>query len=98
MFKKISSLISIGTIISCILVSIGSANPGEYNVSEHKKMTKQQNYKEQLSIKMIHTHFGEFIRVEKEGEFKENEIARTPEQINSNTKELIFDYGVFIKK
>lgn len=99
MFKKISSLISIGTVvITCILVPIGSADHGEYNVSEHKKMTKEQNYKEQQFIKIIYTHFGEFVRVEKEGEFKENEIARNTEQINSNTKELIFDYGIFIKK
>ncbi|MBB3127078.1 hypothetical protein FHS19_001732 [Paenibacillus rhizosphaerae] len=98
MFKKISSLISLGTAISCLLVSTGSANPGEYGVSEHRYIGPEENFQQQLATQAIYTDFGEFVRVKKKGDFKEKEIARSFEEINSKTKELVFDYGVFIKK
>lgn len=61
-------------------------------------MTAEEKYEAQHSIQKIYTHFGEFHRVNEEGTFKKNEIARSAEQINPETKELIFDYGIFIKK
>ncbi|MEJ9219414.1 hypothetical protein P4H46_14645 [Paenibacillus glucanolyticus] len=52
----------------------------------------------QHGTEMIVTKFGDFDRAGKQTIFNESEIAREPEEIGYNTNQLIYDYGIFIRK
>jgi hypothetical protein len=61
------------------------------------KMTPEEFNKTKESTGAIYNHFGEFRRVSLAQSFNASEIAYSMDSINSQTKELILDYGIFVK-
>ncbi|OCA90296.1 hypothetical protein [Pseudobacillus wudalianchiensis] len=49
------------------------------------------------SVGKIYTKHGDYVRVEKQTIFNESEIARNKSQIGDDTKQLILDYGIFLR-
>lgn len=48
-------------------------------------------------ISLISTKHGDFVRQDKQIIFNESEIARQLRQVGQNTKQLILNYGIFLR-
>jgi len=63
-----------------------------------KEVTQEEIQRLENSVGTIHyKKFGEFVRVESPKSFKPFEIAYNDDAVNSNTKQIVLDYGVFEK-
>lgn len=62
-----------------------------------QKMTPEEERKIVESTGAIYNNFGEFRRVSSAQSFDVSEIAYSEDSITPQTKELILDFGIFVK-
>ncbi|WP_145950343.1 hypothetical protein [Paenibacillus sp. Y412MC10] len=77
---------------------VSNADPSGVGIYPGPKLTAEEEKREMENIGMIVTKYGDFIRVQEEGNFDKSQITHSKNSIGPNTKELILDYGIFVKK
>ncbi|WP_115996029.1 hypothetical protein [Cohnella lupini] len=95
--KRIGIIICAVSIILIGGVATKSFADTTSDFGPQQKMTPEEENKVLESIGAIYNDFGEFRRVSSTQSLDTSEIAYTEDSINSHTKELILDYGIFVK-
>ncbi|WP_147304222.1 hypothetical protein [Cohnella lupini] len=90
------SIILVGGVATKSFADTRNGSPSS-DFGPQQKMTPEEEKKVLESIGAIYNDFGEFRRVSSTQSLDTNEIAYTENSINSRTKELILDYGIFVK-
>ncbi|MGG1880679.1 hypothetical protein ABDI30_24390 [Paenibacillus cisolokensis] len=68
------------------------------HVGSKSTTTAEQRLADLNSIERIYTKHGEFVRAYKQSFFEDSEIAREMEEIGFQTKQLVLEHGIFIRK
>lgn len=100
------ALIAIASIgIAALAMTIsnqGSAatDETEFDQSGHvvRSTTPEEKENLQAGISSIYTKHGVFQRIEQEYPMPESQIARNKESITAETKQIVLDYGCFLKE
>lgn len=93
--RKVTLICIISTVVLAGVVMADSIS--NINITTQQKLEPNQINQKQMDTSDIYTHFGKFSRISSPQTFKPSEIANSKRSINSDTKELILDYGTFVK-
>lgn len=75
-----------------------TAKANDLNQGTYGKMTEEMIKDEERNLKEIITKEGTFVRAEKQIGAGSDETVTDVQKINSKTKQIVLEYGVFVKK
>lgn len=94
---RIGLICAIGVVALSSGVAIAKDWVHNTSFGPFKEITQEEIQDLKNSVGTIYNKFGEFVRVESPKSFRPFEIAYNDDAVNSNTKQIVLDYGVFEK-
>jgi len=102
MLKQLG-IVAISIVYCSLVMNFVHADPGELReknttVTAPVKVSLEEKEEILATVDTVYTPYGEFKRIFSSVSVDPSQIAYSEEDANSNTKELILDYGIFYKK